>query len=167
MPTPPVYTSDFEVIGGLAEAVTNGSPSWGYFRSAVIAPAAFAVDYAANTSSYDYTAAAYPSITATTDTLFRTWFPFQLQLLFNQTANPSHFVVRGWVFPTGDIDDEDRPFVAEEDFAGGVVGATVTAYDLSISGSANFIIALESGNHNGIAQDTVSFQGPITAIVLP
>jgi len=165
MPTPPVYTSAFRVVGGLAEAVSQGQPSWGYFRSAVFGASAFAVQSAANTSSYDYTTAAYPAIEAPTTTLFRTWFPFQLQLVFNSGSNPSHLVVRGYEF--GDPDDYDSPFVAEEDFAGGVVGAIVTAYDLSISSPANFTLALESGNRNGIAQDTVSFVGPITAIVLP
>jgi hypothetical protein len=165
MPTPPVYTNAFEVIGSLAETAL-GEPSWGYYRSAVIG-VNFAVNRMSATSSYDYTIAAYATITATTDTLFRSWFPFQLQLVFNQSfsPNPSHFVVRDWVL--GDPDDDDRPFVAEEDFQYGVVGATVTAYDLSTSSPANFFIALEAGNHNGIAQDTVSFQGPITAIVLP
>jgi len=167
MPTPPTYTSAFRVVGGLAEAVSQGQPSWGYFRSAVFGASGGGVNFAAATSSYDYTTAAYPGIEAPTTTLFRTWFPFQLQLIFNSALSPTpnNFVVRGYEF--GDPDDYDRPFVAEEDFAGGVVGAIVTAYDLSIPGPANFIIALESGNHNGIAQNTVSFQGPITAIVLP
>lgn len=167
MPTPPTYTNAFRVVGSAAEIapVSGGQPSWGYFRSAVFAPSAYAVDHVASTSSYDYTNAAYPAIAVTTNTLFRTWFPFQLQLLFNQTANPSHFVVRGYI--SGDPDDEDHPYVAEEDFAYGVVGATVTAYDTSTSSPANFFIALEAGNNNGIAQDTVSFSPLITAIVLP
>jgi hypothetical protein len=165
MPTPPTYTSAFRVVGGLAEAVTNGQGSWGRFRSAVVGPGTYAINYAAATSSYDYTVAAYPNIGATTDTLFRTWFPFQLQLVFNSGSNPSHLVVRGYEF--GDPDDYDSPFVAEEDFAAGVVGAIVTAYDTSTSSPANFTLALESGNRNFIAQDTVTFIGPITAIILP
>ena len=167
MPTPPTYTSAFRVVGSAAEIapVSGGQGSWGYFRSAVVGPATFAVNYAAATASYDYTVAAYPAIGATTDTLFRTWFPFQLQLVFNSGSNFSHLVVRGYEF--GDPDDFDRPFVAEEDFAAGVVGAIVTAYDTSTSSPANFTLALESGNHNGIAQNTVTFIGPITAIVLP
>jgi hypothetical protein len=163
MPTPPTYTNAFRVVGSLVNSGT-GQPSWGYFRSAVVASA---VDYAAGTSSYDYTATAYPSITASTDNLLRTWFPFQLGLVFNQSfsGNPTHFVVRG--YQPGDPDDYDYPYVAEEDFSLGVVGATVTAYNPAVPGYATFTIIDEAGNHNGVAQDTISFQGPITAIVLP
>lgn len=153
------------MVGGLAEALPQGYASWGYFRSAVFGASVYAVQSAANTSSYDYTTAAYPSIQAPTTTLFRTWYPFQLQLVFNSGSNTSHLVVRGYEF--GDPDDYDVSLVAEEEFAGGLVGAIVTAYDLSISSPANFTLALESGNGNFIAQDTVSFVGPITAIVLP
>lgn len=166
MPTPPTYTSAFRVVGGLAESVTLGQPSWGYFRSAPIG-AFYAVDYAAGTSSYDYVDTAYAGITAMTSTLYRTWFPFQLQVVFNNSFGslPSGVVVRGWVF--GDPDDYDYPYVAEEDFDGGVVGATVTAYDDAISDYATFTLATEAGNHNGVAQDTVTFSGPPTAITLP
>jgi len=165
MPTPPTYTNAFRVIGSAVDSGT-GQPSWGYFRSAPIG-AGYAVDYAAGTSSYDYVDTAYAGITAITSTLYRTWFPFQLQVVFNNPFGglPSGVVVRGYVL--GDPDDYDYPYVAEEDFAGGMVGATVTAYDISIPGPATFTLAAEAGNHNGVAQDTVTFNGPPTAITLP
>ncbi len=165
MPTPPVYSSAFRVVGGLAEAVSQGQPSWGFFRSAVFGSNGYSVSRAANTYSYDYTTAAYPDIVAPTDTLFRTWFPVALQVIFNSGSNPSHLVVRNYIF--GDPDDNDTPFVAQDEFAAGIVGATVTAYDSTTSSQGNFLLVLESGNHNFIAQDTVNFGIPITAIVLP
>ena len=167
MPTPPTYTNAFRVIGSNVDSVALGEPSWGYFRSAPIG-VTYAVDYAAGTSSYDYVDTAYATITAMTSTLYRTWFPFQLQVVFNNPTGgglTTGVVVRGWVF--GDPDDYDRPYVAEEDFAGGMVGATVTAYDLAIPGYVTFTLATEAGNHNGVAQDTLTFNGPPTAIVLP
>jgi hypothetical protein len=162
MPTPPVYTSDFEVIGGLAEAVTNGASSWGYFRSAPIGVTS-QVNYAAGTSSYDYDATAYANISATTQKLYRTWFPFQLQAIFNPIGDGG-FVFRGYDFT--DPNDYDYPFVAEEDFAGGVVGATVAAYDFVSSVPGTFTVVAEAGNRNGVAQAT-TFGTPITAITLP
>ena len=161
MPTPPTYTSAFRVVGGLAEGVTLGQPSWGYFRSAPIG-ASSQVNYAAGTYSYDYVDTAYAGISAMTSTLYRTWYPFELQFVFNNPSGslPSGVVVRGWV--SGDPDDYDYPYVAEEDFGGGCVGATVT-----VSGGATFTLADEAGNHNGVAQDTVTLSGPPTVIVLP
>ena len=160
MPTPPTYTSAFRVVGGLAEGVTLGQPSWGYFRSAPIGVSS-QVNYASGTSSYDYVDTAYAGISAMTSTLYRTWFPFTLQAMFNGSAS-GDFVVRDWIF--GDPPDQDTPFVAEEDFAGGVVGATVTAFDGS--GYSTFTITSESGNHNFVPQSTVH-SSPITAITLP
>ena len=162
MPTPPTYTNAFRVVGSAAEVapISGGEPSWGYFRSAPIG-AYNAVDYASGTSSYDYIDTIYPGITAMTDTLYRTWSPFQLQFLFNDPfgSNPTGFVVRGWIF--GDPDDYDRPFVDEVDFSDGVVGATAT------TASGTFVVDIESGNHNGVPQDTLTLSGPVTAITLP
>ena len=164
MPTPPTYTNAFKVVGSLVDlpAVSGGQPSWGYFRSAPIGVTA-QVDYTAGTSSYDYDATAYANITASTQSLYRTWFPFQLQAIFNPIGDGG-FVFRGYDFT--DPNDFDYPFVAEEDFAGGVVGATVAAYDLSIPGASTFTVVAEAGNRNGVAQAT-TFTTPITAITLP
>ena len=163
MPTPPTYTKAFRVVGSAAEiaSVSGGQPSWGFFRSAPIGVSE-AVLPASGTSSYDYTDTAYGLITAMTNTLYRTWFPFQLQFVFNSGSGflPSGVVVRGWVL--GNPDDYDYPYVAKEDFSGGCVGATVTAF-----GGGTFILADEAGNHNGVAQDTVTLNGPPSVIVLP
>lgn len=162
MPTPPTYTSAFRQMGPPSD---GGYGSWGFYRSAPIGVSS-QVDPAPDTSSFDYDSAAYPGITATTQTLYRTWAPFQLQAIFNNPfgINPGGFVFRPWL--SFDPDDYDYPLVAEEDFAGGVVGATVTAYDLSIPGPATFTVVAEAGNHNGVAQAT-TFAVPITAITLP
>jgi hypothetical protein len=161
MPTPPTYTNAFRVIGSLVDSGT-GQPSWGYFRSAPIGVTS-QVDYAAGTSSYDYDATAYPAITASTQSLYRTLFPFQLQAIFNPIGDGG-FVFRGYDFT--DPNDFDYPFVAEEDFGQGVVGATINAYDLSVPGASTFTVVAEAGNRNGVAQAT-TFGTPITAITLP
>ena len=162
MPTPPTYTNAFRVIGSNVDSVALGEPSWGYFRSAPIGVTA-QVDYAAGTSSYDYDATAYANITASTQKLYRTWFPFQLQAIFNPIGDGG-FVFRGYDF--SDPNDFDYPFVAEEDFGQGVVGATIDAYDFSIPGASTFTVVAEAGNRNGVAQAT-TFTTPITAITLP
>ena len=164
MPTPPTYTNAFKIIGSLAEG--GSEPSWGYYRSAPIAVFAYAVDYVGG-GSYDYVDTVYPGISAMTSTLYRSLYPFQLQFIFNNPfgSNPQGIVVRGFV--PFDPDNSDGPNVAEEDFAGGVVGATVDAFDILTSSPGTFTLDIEAGNWNGIAQDTVSFIGPITAITLP
>ena len=163
MPTPPTYTNAFRVVGSAAEIapVSGGQPSWGFFRSAPIGVYS-QVNYATGTSSYDYIYTAYAGSSAMTTTLYRTWYPFELQFVFNSSSGflPSGVVVRGW--QSSNPDDADYPNVAEEDFTGGCVGATVTAL-----GGATFTLTAEAGNHNGVAQDTVTLSGPPTVIVLP
>lgn len=157
MPTPPTYTNAFRVVGSAAE-LPSGQPSWGFFRSPLIAVAS-TVNSAASTSSWDYDSVAYPQIDYVVNNLFRTWFPFQLQAVFDSSGG---FTIQPWQL--GDPPNYDYPLVDENDFNYGIVAGTVTAG--TGGGSGTFTILAESGNHNGVAQAT-SFYQPITAITLP
>jgi hypothetical protein len=163
MPTPPTYTSAFDIIGSAAE-VSGGYPSWGFYRSPLIG-ASGRVNYASGTSSYDYDPVAYPSITVVNDNLFRTLSPFQLQADFNPSGDGG-FTIGPWDLYNSD--NYDYPRVDENEFTDGIVGGTIEAYDAVAGSTATFTIDAETGNHNGVAQyPSPVLINPITAITLP
>ena len=165
MPTPPTYTSAFDIIGSAAE-VSGGYPSWGFYRSPVIGVyTGNRVDYPSGTSSYDYDPVAYPTITVVNETMFRTLAPFQLQAEFNPSGDGG-FTIGPWDFSASD--NFDYPNVDEVEFTDGIVGGIIEAYDAGAGIAATFTIDAEAGNHNGVAQyPSPALIAPISAITLP
>ena len=165
MPTPPVYTNAFRVVGSGAETplISGGQPSWGYFRSPVTFTGQYRYNNPPGTSS-DYALAGVLLATSTNgENMFRCWQPFNLQAQFNLSGDGGFtFGPRSF----GNPDNFDYAAVDQDDFNFGVVGGSVTAYDTLSSSYVTFTIVAESGNYNGVAQypgaDSLT-----TAIVLP
>jgi len=165
MPTPPVYTNAFRVVGSAAETplISGGQPSWGYFRSPVTFTPAYRYNEPAGTSS-DYALAGVTLATSATGAnLFRCWQPFNLQAQFNLSGDGG-FTFGPWAF--GDPDNFDYAQVDLDDFNLGVVGGIVTAFDTPSGSFVNFAITAESGNYNGVAQYPGADPN-VTSIVLP
>ena len=166
MPTPPVYTNAFRVVGSGAETplISGGQPSWGYFRSPVTFTGSYRYNPPAGTSS-DYDLAGVTLATSTNgENMFRCWQPFHLQAQFNLQLIDGGFTFGPYSF--GDPDNYDYTSVDQDDFNFGVVGGSVTAYDTPSSSYVTFTIVAESGNYNGVAHYPVA-DSLTTAIVLP